>query len=81
MASVVLSGWRPGLRKIRLNALLRHSAGLTLSEAKHAVDSLLDGRSVRVEIVDPDEAAEFIRQATDAGAVCHISDEGSGPLR
>jgi ribosomal protein L7/L12 len=72
METVILKDWKPGLKKISLNRLLRENAGLSLSDAKNVVDELLDGKSAIVKIPSSDVAAQFLRDATDVGAICEI---------
>lgn len=72
MPRVILKNWRPGLRKVSLNKLLQDRAGMSLTAAKAAVDQLLDGRPVRIELGSPDKAATLAREAAALGAECEV---------
>jgi hypothetical protein len=71
MTRVAFTGWKPGLRKVALNALLRQRAGMTLGEAKRAVDGILEREVIVVTMPDPASAEELARQAAELGAECH----------
>ena len=65
MSQVMLTGWRPGLRKVALTKLLQQRAGLGLHAAKDYTDRLLAGEQVRVEIPLL-AAAELLAREADA---------------
>ena len=69
MARVVFSGWDRGLSKIKLNKLLRQHCGMTLSAAKDAVDTLLEGRSIECETEDEDQAKRLAEKARALGVI------------
>lgn len=69
MKRLILTGWNPGLNKVALSKLLRDKAGMSLGDAKSAVDSILDEQPVNVRI-ELDELAEYIlAEALELGAV------------
>jgi hypothetical protein len=75
---VVLTGWRPGLQKISLSLLVRESAGYDLAAAKSVVEQLMEKPPVTVPLASREAAAEFLRQATNLGAECHLDEDGGG---
>ncbi len=76
MVTVLLIGWRYGLRKIALTRLQQNLLHLSLKEAKENTDKLLTADMdvlhlsglVRLE-VPAEVAADFIVQANQLGAV------------
>jgi ribosomal protein L7/L12 len=50
--------------------LLRECTGMGLTEAKRAVDRLLDGESIRLEIEDEAMAFDLRRRAEALGVLC-----------
>jgi len=44
---------------------------MTLAQAKHAVDSILDGEVLTVTLADRDSSDELGRRSAQLGAVCH----------
>jgi ribosomal protein L7/L12 len=72
MVYVVLNSWRPGLRKIPLNKLLRARTGMGLAEAKRAVDDLLTGNPVEIRMPDRASAEALLAEAMSLGAVGEI---------
>jgi hypothetical protein len=73
MTRVTIVGWEEGLNKVRLNDLLRESAGFRLGEARRAVDQVLGGESVSFESTEPEAATAFCRSARAIGAVCEAA--------
>ncbi len=76
MERLILKGWKPGLKKISLSRLLQEYAGLSLSEAKGKVDSFLEGMPTTITLPSRAIAEEFVRQASELGALVEV--EGSG---
>lgn len=72
MPGVILKDWRPGLRKVSLNKLLQDRAGMSLTMAKAAVDQLLEGRPVTIEVGSPDKAMTLAYEAIALGAECEV---------
>jgi hypothetical protein len=71
---VVFTGWKPPFDKVLLYRLLRARAGLGLAAAKEAVDRLLDGEGVCIEISDCVTAEDLLAESRSVGATCHIAD-------
>ena len=69
MNSVVIEGWNPGFKKIGFANLLREYANYSLSSAKKAVDLVLAGEPLLVQIANS-RAESFILEATELGAIC-----------
>jgi hypothetical protein len=85
MRHVVLSNCKPGFKKVSMNHLLRDHMRLTLSGAKAAVDRLLDGEEVTLEI-DDGTADHFVEAAKQLGADARVidnvaSDDPRSPAR
>jgi hypothetical protein len=72
MSQVRLSGWKPGLEKVRLNHLLREQAGLSLSAAHAVVNRLLNGESVAIDLSDSVAAQTFAESANALGVESHV---------
>lgn len=70
---VIFGKWQPGFNKVQFNKLLRNLAGYSLATAKQAVDDLLEGHPIKVDIdrqtCHPDE---FILAAAKLGVVGKI---------
>jgi ribosomal protein L7/L12 len=77
MARIILSGWKSPFNKVGLNRLLRAKAGLSLGEAKHIVDNVLEGIEVPIDVDSRKLADELRNEATGLGAVCKVVDEPS----
>src|SRR4051812_43346404 len=65
MTQINLTGWRPGLDKVRLTKTLQAELGLSLSEAKHVTDRVLAGESVSLPVHE-EQAAERLAGLLDA---------------
>jgi ribosomal protein L7/L12 len=66
---IAIVGWRPGLAKISLTKALRQIGQLTIPEAKHSVDALLEGEKVRLRVRPPSSIEDSIRRLEELGAV------------
>lgn len=71
---VVLTGWRPGLRKISLSTLFVIRLNVSLPVAKKHVDDLLNGEVIELEI-DSSSASDFAKELDALGVNCHIEPE------
>ncbi len=78
-ATVVITGWREGLRKISMTQSLQAHAGLGVAAAKVVTDRVLDGQTVAVTLLDAATAAALARELDALGATCHVeSGEAAG---
>ena len=68
MATVRVSGWKPGMRKISLTKLVQTGGGKDLAQAKAMVDGLLEGNPFEVSFDNEEAARSFADQAKDLGA-------------
>lgn len=68
-ATVVLSGWREGARKVSAARLLQAECALSLAEAHRSVDRVLDGECVTV--TPKSDRADFIEELEKIGFVVH----------
>ena len=58
MSRVTLKGWKVGFRKISAVKVLQRLAGYSLCEAKLAVDQVLEGHPVDIDVpTDQDSAS------------------------
>jgi ribosomal protein L7/L12 len=57
--SVEVVGWRVGANKVAAVQALREHSSLGLADAKHAVDSVLDGRPIRINTNDAKSALDL----------------------
>lgn len=71
---VVMTGWRPGLKKVSLYGLLRVRLNVSLPVAKKYGDDLLDGEVIELQI-DPGSASDFAKELDALGVICHIEPE------
>lgn len=72
MAKVVFDNWREGLEKVSLTKLQVSMLGISLTQSKNNVDSLLNDKKVVLEIDDLDLANEFVKEAENIGVNCEI---------
>lgn len=72
MAQVILESWREGLEKVSLTKLQVEKLGISLKDAKHNVDSLLDGQRIILEIATNELAREFFNEAERIGVNCSL---------
>jgi hypothetical protein len=72
MPKVILTGWKPGLRKVSLTELLQRHVNPSLVQAMGYVDRLLNGESITVDFSYGHDAADFAREATALGAICEV---------
>ena len=69
MTTLHLVGWQKGLKTVSLIAAIRRSSGLSLFEAKRAVERLLDGERIELIFATEVAAKEFQREATGLGVL------------
>lgn len=66
---VRICGWRKGFKKVSMNRLLREFSGMNLSEAKEAVDKILDGETLEIRLTCKENEGVFIKEVEDAGGI------------
>ena len=69
---LVLTGWKPGLRKISLDTLLVKRFQLPLPDAVKHVEQLLKGELVELEINSNSNASDIAREMVELGVISHI---------
>ncbi|WP_151089374.1 hypothetical protein [Hymenobacter baengnokdamensis] len=76
MVTIILAGWRSGLRKVALTRLQQELLHLSLKEAKNNTDRLLESPENTLQTASPitlsvpdKAAAEFISRANSLGAL------------
>lgn len=72
MTELRISGWRPGMRKLSLTSLLRERLGLSLRDAKAAVDLVLEGREAHLHVPDEADCERLIAEIADLGAIAEL---------
>lgn len=72
--TVVITGWRTGLRKVSLTSLIQDYAGVGLTAAKRYTDDVLEGRPVVLALSSNERAAEFCDALRDIGAQAEVRD-------
>ena len=72
MPQVVLTGWKPGFRKVALTRILQQRAGLSLAVAKECVDRCLAGERVLVEVPTSEAAEALVSEASGVGAIAEL---------
>ena len=80
MNKITFTGWKVGFRKVEFTRLLRVKAGLSLSEAKNKVDSILDGKEEIVLIEEKNTAMTLVKEARLLGAICWVEISTSNEL-
>lgn len=74
MATVEISGWIDGFQKVSCTKLLRSELGLSLADAKHITDGILEGQHQSLPVHSL-AAAENLSQALQSlGAKAYVSD-------
>lgn len=72
MHTVEILRWQPGFMKVSHSQLLQKTCGYSLQEAKAATDAVLEGRTIRVQVVSREEAEELLFKLTELGAVARM---------
>jgi hypothetical protein len=67
---LVLTGWKPGLKKISLDMLLVKRLNVSIAVAKRQVDDLLAGEIIELEI-EPASAPDFGTELDHLGVIYH----------
>jgi hypothetical protein len=73
---VVLTSWKPGLKKISLYGLFVKRLNVSIVLAKEYADALISGEVVELEI-DSDSGPDFIRELEELGVICHTEPQSS----
>ena len=76
MASVEVSGWRPGFDKVAFTKLLKELGGFSLPDAKSTTDALLDGHTCRLTVTDAFAARALLERLSELSAIARIIDDG-----
>ncbi len=72
MPKVLLTKWKPGLKKVSLTKLLQAQANLSLRIAKAYVDRFLDGEKVAIEMSSLTAAKKLATEASKLGATVEV---------
>ncbi len=71
---IVLTGWKPGLKKISLDMLLVKRLKAPIVVARKHVDDLIAGEVIELE-TDSSSALDFARELEELGVICHTEPE------
>jgi hypothetical protein len=69
MKHIVLTGWKPGLKKITLVDLLKKYARQNLKEAHEAMVRLVEGGIVEV-VIENEVVTQFVKEIEEIGVIC-----------
>ena len=72
MYRIVFTDWKDDLKKVSLTRLLKEVAGLSLGEAKKAVDALLSGEEFFIETPSEAITKKLKSEAIKLGAICKM---------
>lgn len=72
MTTVRVTSWQEGFNKVAFNRLLSDTTGCGLSDAKHAVDRLLNGEPISIDV---EYAIKFCKDAEALGASCSLDEQ------
>ncbi len=72
MVQVLITGWKPGLRKVALTGLLQTRGGLSLRDAHDSVERCLAGETVAVGTASAAAAESLARDASELGAITSV---------
>src|SRR5262245_8937030 len=72
LMKLVLTSWKPGLKKVSLDMLLVKRLNVSIAVAKKHVDDLLAGEVIALEIdSDSASASDFVGELEQLGVICH----------
>ena len=69
MERVLLTGWKPGLRKVALTKLIQSRTSVSLKAAMGYTERVLDGDCVAIELPTVADARAFALEARNLGVV------------
>lgn len=72
MYTVEVLRWDPGFLKVSHTLLLQETCGLSLSQAKAATDSLLNGEVFSVSVATQAEAEALVQRLSELGAFAQV---------
>jgi hypothetical protein len=81
MPRVVLTGWKPGFRKVEFTKLVQSKTGMPLKDALGQTGRVLNGEVIAFELPTPDEARSFADEARALGATVSFEATRQVPLR
>jgi hypothetical protein len=75
MSIVVITGWKPGFKKITCVHYLQSYAGYGLGDAQRVTDQVLDGQAQRIPVYDDAAALALVAALVQVGATAHVAPE------
>ena len=73
MHTVIITGWEAGFLKVSHSTLLREAAAMSLSEAKAATDSVVEGTPVSISMATEAEAESLVMRLRQLKAVAQVA--------
>jgi hypothetical protein len=77
LGKIILYGWNIGFNKVAHTKLLRAELGYSLPHAKSITDSVVDRKSVTIEVAD-DQIEHLALELNELGVKCRV--DGIGRL-
>jgi ribosomal protein L7/L12 len=77
LGKIIFYGWNIGFNKVAHAKLLRAELGYSLLQAKSVTDSVLDRKSVTIEVAD-DQIERLALELNELGVKCRV--DGIGRL-
>jgi ribosomal protein L7/L12 len=71
LEKIILYGWKIGFNKVAHTKLLRAKLGYSLLQAKAITDSVLDRKSVAIEVA-ADQVEHLALQLNELGVECRV---------
>ncbi len=70
MSDLVITGWKDGLKKISLVKVLQKNSSMGLTQAKQAVDDLMDGKEIRLTGLSDERVVALRHEIEALNAIC-----------
>gem|GEM_PF-3257794 len=74
MSTVIIRGWKPGLKKITLTKVIRHHTGFGLAQGKQCTDEVLENKLVIFRNLDRSTAERLLEDIRETGAIRKIKE-------
>jgi ribosomal protein L7/L12 len=73
MASVEITGWKVGFKKVACTQIVRAATGLGLADGKRVTDGVLDGEIQRISVASLEDANQLAKALIEIGAIASVS--------
>jgi ribosomal protein L7/L12 len=74
MKVVTITGWRPGLEKVRLTNVIKIHTDVSLADAKQCTDNILAGLRVEFKPMESEGAEALWQEVDRLGAIAFVRD-------